>query len=166
MRKWFSLAIIIVMIILYVIRVLKTRFILTDITGVEKSIKKLLETEPENLGFIIICGDKKTKFIQFSRENFGLMLFWPNVKQKEKEIELVKQKLMSYGYLENKEQSVNRESILNLKQKEFLQDNTGLYANSGNNVSEIKELVRKLFKEIYNYDDFEKMKVQLVLKNR
>lgn len=54
----------------------------------------------------------------------------------------------------------------NLKHNEFVQDDSGLYANVGKDSNEIFDLIKKLFIEIYNYNDFDNMKIQLVLKNK
>ena len=118
------------------------------------------------MGFLIVEGSNRNQFVQFGLENYGLMLMWPKVKGQEENFVKVRKLFLNTEYSESKENPVNRETVINLKYKEFAQDDSGLYANVGKNSSEIVDFIKLLFKEIYNYNNFDNMKVQLVLKNK
>ena len=137
----------------------------TTINELEDFIKQLLKANPENRGFIVIEGSNKNEFVQFALEKYGLILTWPNVKAQEENLEKAKKFLLAMGYNKCSEEKITREIFENLKYRELVQDAEGIYANAGNNSSEIKELTRSLFKEIFPSTDLYKLKVTLVLKN-
>jgi hypothetical protein len=166
MKKWFSLAIIVLSIIFYIIHFIKSKPKKANINKIEDSIKKLLSADYEDMGFLIVESSNRNQFVQFGLENYGLMLMWPNVKNQKENLVKVRKLFLNTGYSESKENPVTREVVINLKHNEFAQDDNGLYVNVGKDTSEILDLIKKLFIEIYNYNDFDNMKVQLALKNK
>ena len=166
MKNWISLAIIALSIIFFIIQLIKSKSKKANISTIADSIKKLLNANYEDMGFLIVEGSNRNQFVQFGLENYGLMLMWPKVKGQEENFVKVRKLFLNAEYSESKENPVNRETVINLKYKEFAQDDSGLYANVGKNSSEIVDFIKLLFKEIYNYNNFNNMKVQLVLKNK
>lgn len=156
---------VIMFVVWYVIFFIKFRPKKTTINELEDFIKQLLNANPENRGFIVIEGSNKNEFVQFALEKYGLILTWPNVKAQEENLEKAKKFLLAMGYNKCSEEKITREIFENLKYRELVQDAEGIYANAGNNSSEIKELTRSLFKEIFPSTDLYNLKVELVLKN-
>lgn len=163
MKVWILIGIAVFVAVLFLITRGKSRAVAADINGVVDSIRKLLDSDYMKMGFLIISGGGKDQFVQFSREKDGLMLWWPNVKVQQANIEKLKPVLNAIGYsgTVKADAEVNTETLANLSYKEYVQLSDGVYANVGHDSGEILELVKRVFKEVFGYYDFDNMKVQL-----
>ncbi len=160
MKIWIILAVAVLLMVIYVLTREKSRFMPADINKVKDSIKELLNADYTKGGFIIIKGNSSDQFIQFERVNFGLLLWWPNVKVQKENIEKLKLELKAAEYFSNTESD---QKLENLRYKEFVQNDEGVYVNVGDNSDEIVDLVKRLFRGIFGYDDFDNLKIQLDL---
>lgn len=160
MKIWIILAVAVLLMVIYVLTREKSRFVPADINKVKDSIKELLNADYTKGGFIIIKGNSSDQFIQFERVNFGLLLWWPNVKVQKENIEKLKLELKAAEYFSNAESD---QKLENLRYKEFVQNDEGVYVNVGDNSDEIVDLVKRLFRGIFGYDDFDNLKIQLDL---
>ncbi|MBP5175638.1 MAG: hypothetical protein ILP07_06995 [Treponema sp.] len=160
MKIWIILAVAVLLMVIYVLTREKSRFVPADINKVKDSIKELLNADYTKDGFIIIKGNSSDQFIQFERVNFGLLLWWPNVKVQQENIEKLKLELKAAEYFSKTESD---QKLENLRYKEFLQNDEGVYVNVGDNSDEIADLVKRLFRGIFGYDDFDNLKIQLDL---
>ena len=163
MKVWILIGIAVFVAVLFLITRGKSKAVAADINGVADSIRKLLDSDYMKMGFIIIIGGDEDQFVQFSREKEGLMLWWPNVKVQQANIEKLKPVLNAIGYsgTVKTDTQENVETLANLSYKEYVQLMDGVYANVGQNCGEVLELVRRLFMEVFGYYDFDNMKVQL-----
>ncbi|WP_318661783.1 hypothetical protein [Treponema sp.] len=166
MKNYLKLAIVVLSVIFYIMYFIKSRPKKADVKTIEDALKKLLSANYKDKGFVIIEDFYEKQFVQLGLENYGLMLMWPNVKGQEENLIKVRKLFLNREYSESKEKTVTRKTVENLKHNEFVQDGSGLYANVGKDSNEIFDLIKKLFIEIYNYNDFDNMKIQLVLKNK
>lgn len=140
-----------------------------NLDSVEDSIKELLNADYEDMGHIIICANDDEHYVQFAREKCGLMLNCPKAGCWESNLKKAKALLESMGYTDVNKPDAEKEDYDTLKLKEFIlhgDDVTGIYANVGDNSTEIRELTATLFKEMFGYRDFDHLSVELVLCNR
>lgn len=140
-----------------------------SLDGVEESIKALLNADYEDMGYIIISAEDDELYVQFARDKCGLLLNCPKAGVWENRLSCAKKLLESLGYTDINKPDAKKEDFDALKLKEFIlsgDDVTGIYANVGDNSTEIRELTATLFKEMFGYTDFDRLRVELVLRNR
>ena len=140
-----------------------------NLDGVEESIKALLNADYEDMGYIIISAENDELYVQFARDKCGLLLNCPKAGVWENRLSLAKKLLESLGYTDINKPDAKKEDFDALKLKEFIlsgDDVTGIYANVGDNSTEIKELTATLFKEMFGCTDFDRLRIELVLCNR
>lgn len=130
-------------------------------------IKQLLSAKPNDNSFIIFIGRSDFEYVQFSLENYGLLLFWPvlinNLNKNIDEANKVSIELIKKGYTKLDFETNNREEIEKLRYKEFVSDSTGIYANVGNDPEKIAGLTADLFITIYNFKEIDKIHINLEL---
>ena len=128
----------------------------------EEDIKQLIESGSDGHGFIVLHGASKDMFLQFAKEKNGLILICPTESFGNKYASQIVQELQTLGYAdENIQQSEADSSYPNYKG--MTQDKDFIYANVGHDSKEIIELVKLLFRKVYDYTDFDKINVQLAV---
>lgn len=128
-----------------------------------EAIHSLLDTDPEDMGFIIFSAKAEHIFVQYAREGSGLLLDWPIVSTRKERNQKIANKaievLDKYDYIFYDE----NQKIIYTR----INDKTGSFmTNVGNNTENIYNLSIELFNYVFNFNDLDKINIELVLNNR
>ena len=142
-----------------------------NIDGLE-SITTLLETDPNDKGFIIFMGKTDNMYVQYAREDFGLLLDWPIFNnRKERNFDVASKAievLEKYGITFYEESDSRSGNNFKYKKVVFIKNNenwTSLNVNVGDNAEEIYNITIELFSYVFNFNDIDNLKIELVLED-
>jgi len=139
------------------------------------AISTLLKTDPKDKGFVVFVGKADYMYVQYTRDYFGLLFNWPIFLDKsERTPELANKAikvLNKYGITANEENNGQSIKDLYLPYKKIIfnkEDDTwiSLNVNVGDNAEEIYNLTIDLFLYVFNIEDVNDLKIDLVLKSK
>ena len=137
MNMTYLLIIVGVIVLILIIKLLGSEGKAETIDETDDDLNQLIQSGRDGSGFIVIQGASYANQVIQELQSLGYSL---------------------KGDIPQKEEKTSAPNY-----KEMTQDKEFIYANVGQDSKEIMDLVKLLFRKVYDYTDFDKMNVQLAL---
>jgi len=133
------------------------------------AISELILSRPNNEagGFVIFEGNNENDFVQYSLEENGLSLYWPSSQEGlGSRLPEVMGILSALGIKKEKPSSEIRDIanfIQSLKPGTMFMAEDGVYVQGGRNVKLITDMTCYILREVFDFNDPEKVTITLEL---
>lgn len=125
---------------------------------IKEALDKMLKRGSRGFGFVIFEEKGTEFFVQYSFDEKGFMLFFPESEVLSEHVESVKELLKSLQFEDN-----TGKDVMDLDEKEFVLEEDGIYAQCGEDIDITAYLSDRIFRDVFQSNDNYKIETKLEL---